>query len=135
MKNTLNKKDDSRAMSRWVEANKSRSAGISITRRPGSKGGQEQSLEKADTAHSIVLISDPWSAALLLCTALYSAGYKLVYFVFVSILRIRVACFLSLVCATMAREACKKRVDDVDKEEKDEEKMERAGRMSDDKKE
>lgn len=38
MKNTLNKKDDSRAMSRWVEANKSRSAGISITRRPGSKG-------------------------------------------------------------------------------------------------
>lgn len=35
----------------------------------------------------------------------------------------------------MAREACKKKVDDVDKEEKDEEKMERAGEMSDDKKE
>lgn len=34
----------------------------------------------------------------------------------------------------MAREACKKRVDYVDKEEKDEEKTERAGGTSDDKK-
>jgi len=39
------------------------------------------------------------------------------------------------VCATVAREARKKRVDDVGKEEKDEQKMERAGGMSDDKKE
>jgi len=34
----LNKKEDSRVMSRWAEANKSRSVDISITRRPGSKG-------------------------------------------------------------------------------------------------
>lgn len=57
------------------------------------------------------------------------------YFAFASILRICVVCFFSLVCATMAREARKKRVDDVGKEEKDEQKMERAGGMSDDKKE
>lgn len=43
--------------------------------------------------------------------------------------------FFSLMCATMVREARKKRVDDIGKEENDEQKMERAGGMRDDKKE
>lgn len=80
----LNKKEDSRAISRWAKANKSRSAGINITRRPSLKGAKND-LSKKPTRPILSF----WSAILdqrrFYYALRYSVGCSLMYFVSVSI--------------------------------------------------
>lgn len=119
-KNTPNKKEDSRAMSRWAEANKSRCpiGCISITRRPGTKGAKTISRKSRHrpfyTFRSAILDQRrfyyvPW----------YSVGSAASCISSPSLFgRIRVVSIAYLylavyVCAGVARGACKKRVVDA----------------------
>lgn len=126
-------------MSRWAEANKSRSVDISITRRPGSKGTKTNLSKKRTPPIPFVLIGDPWSAALLLFTAIFRWFCSFMYFVSVSILPCCTYCVLSLsrMCATKrARKGWSmlaRKVEKEDEEETEHAKMQ--GGMSDDKKE
>lgn len=145
-KNMPNKKEDSRAMSRWAEANRCSIGCISITRRPGSKGTKTISRKSRHRPFYMF-----WSAILdqrrFYYVLWYSVGSAASCISSPSLFdRIRVvtiAYFPCRVCVRrMAREVCKKRVVDAGEEGGEVERgwrgngaREDARGMSDDKKE
>jgi len=121
LKNVLNKKEDSRAMSCWAEANKSRSAGISITRRPSPKAckkvKQKTVARKSGSSRSSAILDQQR----FYYAPRYSVECRLMYF------RLRLysaeyAARIFLIAHTRddaARRARKKRLNDVDKKRRE----------------